>query len=192
MATEAKRESKVQRIFISEDGEAHARATLDTTQVVFKYADGNETRFDLSTVFPGGALPAPCVGRAAAAFGINTSAGNLAGPLSSADEIREAVEGRLEDFASGAWTTARESGNRPSDLLEAWIVFRTQNGSPVTDNWRAGASEKLKDEDFREQVIKEPQIAAALAKIKADRAAVRAAAAAQAAKGKGPSADLLG
>ncbi len=134
--------TRIQRWYLHDSNmtERTARAGLDVNTVGFTFADGTETQVELSKLF-GGSLPAPSVGRAAAAFGINTSAGNAAntaGKGSTVEETinlgKEAIEARLETFAEGRWTTERaEGGPRPSLFFDALRKFRADRGADVSD-----------------------------------------------------------
>ena len=156
MAETKKRVRTIDRLFVNEDGSVVSRATINVAHVAFKYADEKETRFDLAKIF-GGKLPPPCVGRAAAAFGISTSAGNAGNTAAAADEsddpaiVREAVEERLEVFvpedgSAGEWSGERAPGGpRTSYLLEAWTTYRQEMKAPVDDARIAKFHEDRKD-----------------------------------------------
>lgn len=120
------------------------RAGLDVNAIIFSFYDGEnkvaEEKFDLAAAF-GGALPAPCIGRAAAAFGINTSAGNAGNTVKGedgedpnvADRI-EAVKDRLATFLEGNWESERESsGPRVTLVVEAIKLALTRAGKSTDD-----------------------------------------------------------
>jgi hypothetical protein len=188
--TEGKDRSLV-RLFVhdSDPTNPRPRADLDVTAVIFQYADNQHSRIELSSVFPEG-MPPPCVGRAAAAFGINTSAGNAGNTLSKEDKtdpgkIREAVEARLEIFEAGKWSQERQGGGeRPSDLLNALIAFRQRNGQPVDDASLQKFKDRFDDKDAVKAWKADPDFLAVLLEIQS----ARRLAAAQAA---GKKSDLL-
>lgn len=158
--------TRIQRWYLHDSNmtERTARAGLDVNTVGFTFADGTETQVELSKLF-GGSLPAPSVGRAAAAFGINTSAGNAAntaGKGSTVEETinlgKEAIEARLETFAEGRWTTERaEGGPRPSLFFDALKVFREQNGADTSDARMAALRAEFADADKRTAYLSIPQ-----------------------------------
>lgn len=132
----SKREIKVQRWFLTESSnEPVSRATNDVTIVGFSFADGSQSQIDLKDVF-GGSYPPVGVGRAAAAFGINTSAGNAA---NTAEEktpagLKDAVDARLETFLEGRWSAERaEGGPRASLFFDALLKFRQERGADVSE-----------------------------------------------------------
>lgn len=132
-----KRDIKVQRWYLTESSptEPVSRATNDVTIVGFSYADGSESRIDLKDVF-GGSYPPVGVGRAAAAFGINTSAGNAANTAEekSPAGLKDAVDARLETFLEGRWSAERaEGGPRASLFFDAMYKFRQERGADVSD-----------------------------------------------------------
>lgn len=136
-APESKREIKVQRWFLTESSpsEPVSRATNDVTIVGFTFADGSSSQLDLKDVF-GGSYPPIGVGRAAAAFGINTSAGNAA---NTADEktpagLKDAVDARLETFGEGRWSAERaEGGPRASLFFDALFAYRQRHGADTSE-----------------------------------------------------------
>lgn len=153
-----KREVKVQRWFLTESNptERVPRATNDVTIVGFTYADGTESQCDLKDVF-GGTYPPVSVGRAAAAFGINTSAGNAA---NTAEEktpagLKEAVDARLETFTQdGRWSAERaEGGPRSSRFFDALLEYRRQNGADVSEAKMAALRATYADPEQRKAAM---------------------------------------
>lgn len=136
--TKGTKTARLQRTFRNEGSdELTSRATPETTHVVFKVlGNGQVIEFDLRDVF-GGTLPPPCVARAAAAFGINTSAGNMLTGVENPDdpeEVAEAIEHRLESFKAGRWSAEREGGGgRPKLIWLALLAFRAEQGAPTDD-----------------------------------------------------------
>ena len=203
MAETQKRPRSITRLFLNEDGVVTARAREDTVTVIFKYQDEKETRFDLAKIF-GGKLPQAGVGRAAAAFGISTSAGNAGNTAAAASEtddpdvVREAVEDRLEVFSPedgspGEWSAEREAGGpRTSILLEALVAFRKERGAESPADKIAAFREKFKDKDYTKKQMASAAFRAHYERIKAEKAQARAAKAAQEAQGSASTpSDLL-
>lgn len=146
----AEKASRIQRLFRHEGSdELTSRATNETTHVIFKVVkSGEEIIFPLSDLFSG-KLPPPCVGRAAAAFGVNTSAGNmLTGVEDTEDpeEIADAIKQRLAAFSAGRWSAERAGGGgRPRLVWLALIAFRQERGQPTDDNSMAKFHAMLDD-----------------------------------------------
>lgn len=201
MAAEEKRERRIIRLFSHESEQEPApRVKLDVTGIIFKYSSGKETRWDLAKAF-GGKLPPPSVGRAAAAFGINTSAGNAGNtlkgedgqPVTDPDDIQAEVEARLADFESGIWSAERAApGPRTSLMLEAAIAYRQASGKPVDDAWTATIRQRLADDpEFRKDLLSRKDFKVVMEELKLKKAQASAAAA-KAEAGAGPKAsDLL-
>lgn len=113
------------------------------TVVIETISGGHRITMDLADLFPDG-LPPPCMGLAAAAFGLQTVIGNeIAGadktdPQALADEM----ESRWEEIKSGTWSEGR-SGPRINDVLDAWAADARERGMPVTDASIARMRERL-------------------------------------------------
>ena len=195
MATSKKREQPIlTRLFVHDNGHVGPRAGLDVNTVVFKYQDDKETRVELAQFF-GGSLPAPGVGRAAAAFGIQTSAGNTVGTVERErdeagkiigdphpDDVREAVEDRIATFLAGRWASeAGPGGPGTSSKMDTLIKFRTEVlKQPADDEWQAKVRAQLEeDENWWKTLLQDPQFRSVHATLQAERAAARAKAAAE-------------
>lgn len=175
---------RAQRWYLHESApnEKVARCDTDVTHVGFAYTDGEESVLDLKDVF-GGSLPPPSVGRAAAAFGINTSAGNAGntvGKDATAAEVREAIEARLETFTNGRWTSERaEGGPRPSMFFEALRQHRAASGRPADDaamaDFRTRHPELSEPKVQMAHLAKSPDLRAIYDKIRMDRVLAQAA-----------------
>jgi len=203
MADSKKRSAILTRLFIHEsDKTPRPRAGLDVTDIVFKYADDHETRVPLAQYF-GGTLPAPGVGRAAAAFGINTSAGNTigtlererdaSGKLAEPDpaDVKAAVEDRLETFTAGRWA-AEEGAGGPGvgTRLLSLIAYREKSGKTADETWKAKMRERLEeDKDFWKSLVANDAFRAVHEGLVAERAAAKAKSAASKAA-SGPSQEL--
>ena len=188
----------LRRLFAHDDGSVTGRAGLDVNTVIFKLEDEREIRDELAKYF-GGKLPPPCVGRAAAAFGINTSAGNVVGTLERErdedgkitgtphpDDVFEALNDRLETFKAGRWAEESAAGGpRTSLMLETAIKFRKEvQGKDSDPDWLAKTRERFEDDkDFTKKLLSDPQFRAIHEGIKLERAQARATAAAQKAAG---------
>jgi hypothetical protein len=205
MADTKKRSAILTRLFIHEsDKTPRPRAGLDVTEIVFKYADEQETRVPLAQFF-GGTLPAPGVGRAAAAFGINTSAGNTigtlererdaSGKLAEPDpaDVKAAVEDRLETFAAGRWAAEEGSGGPGvGTRLLSLIKFREMSGKSADEAWKASKRQQLEeDPNFWKTLMSHDGFRAVHEGLVAERAAAKAkAASAKAAESKGSELNL--
>ncbi len=199
MATEAKRDPILVRLFSHDNGHVGPRANLDVNAVIFKYQNGNETRVELAQFF-GGSLPGPCVGRAAAAFGINTSAGNTIGTLDREkdpetgklvpphpDDVQREVEDRISTFKDGRWSSeAGPGGGGTSTKMETLIAYRTKVLKQAADEaWQAKVRKQLEeDENWWKTLLQDPDFRSVHATLTAERAAARAKAAAEAASSK--------
>ena len=200
-ATDSKRKRSITRLFVSDDGQTSGRASMTTHTVVFKYADDTESRFDLSLI--GLDLSKPSVARAAAAFGVSTTAGN-AGNTAAASEgtddpefIKKEVDDRLStiapafkdpnDRSQGVWAAEREAGApRTGLLLEAAIAFRESELKKSADpEWLAKMREKLQDKDFVKNLQGDAKFKGHLERLKLEKAQERAAKAAANAKAGG-------
>jgi len=161
------------RSFISEAGEETPRATNDAKAVVLTFANKYKIQYDLVDAFAG-TLPAPSVGRAAAAFGLSTSlgnAGNTAGaenaPVVGTDEdgrpikgeadpndIIEAVEERLARLKEGTWAAEREGAGPPTTIMvEAFVEYRKAKGLSFDEPRIERFREDIKDKGTREQFM---------------------------------------
>lgn len=168
----SKRKRTLTRLFEHEsEPKVRPRADLDVTAVIFNYEDGKNTRFELADIFPGG-LPKPCVARAAAAFGVNTSAGNAGNTLDSdaPDDIRDAVEGRLELFSAGKWSQERQGGGpRTSILLEALVAYRKGHNMPIDEASLQKFRDRFDDKDAVKSWMADPDFAKVYYQIQAEK-----------------------
>ena len=189
----AKKSRSIKRSFISDSGETSPRATNDTKTVVLTYENEQSHSLDLAQVF-GGSLPGPCVGRAAAAFGLSTSLGNAGntaayakaketGEEADPDTIWEAVNDRLENILRGEWAEEREGAGPPTTLLiETFKVFRQQVvGKPVVDA-QGNVTDQARIDDFKKAIadkatrdgyLKDPEFGSLYEKLKYERAVER-------------------
>src|SRR5689334_4312081 len=164
----------ITRLFVNESSaEPTPRAANDTTAVILRFANKYEIKYDLAEAF-GGSLPAPSVGRAAAAFGLSTSlgnAGNTAGaeaaPVVGTDEdgrpikgeadpndIIEAVEERLARLKEGTWAAEREGAGPPTTIMvEAFVEYRKVKGLSIDEARIDRFRDDIKDKGTREQFM---------------------------------------
>lgn len=184
--------NKIQRYYLQESApnEQRARVANDVTHVCFLFEDGERLQWDLAKAF-GGTLPPASVGRAAAAFGINTSAGNAA---NTADDktpagMREAVIDRLEKFEAGIWSAERaEGGPRTTIFFEALMRFRASRKSDVSEAKMAELRETYSDKKKREQALTNAALREVYEQVRHEAAMERA----KSQKSEVADADLLG
>lgn len=183
----------ISRIFVNDEGDPTSRAQLDTNTVILKtMKDGKELRCNLADIF-GGKLPAPCVGRAAAAFGVSTSLGN-AGNSEIAAAAREAHGGaedaetrraaldavnpevgmsamadRWASLQAGEWSAEREIGPSTSLLVEAVAAYRKAHGKDTTDADRERYRTLFKDKEEVKNHLKVAAFREIYEKMKMDR-----------------------
>lgn len=202
MAETTKRKRSITRLFINDDGSIVGRASESTHTVVFKYADDTESRFELKRI--GVDVSKPSVARAAAAFGVSTTAGNAGNTAAAAEGtddpefIKAEVDDRLDTIAPsdgtpGVWAAEREAGApRTGLLLEAFTAYRkAELGKDADPEWLAKTRERLQDKDFVKKLQTDAKFKGHLERIKLEKATARAAKAAEAAKAGGaPTIDL--
>lgn len=162
------------RSFLLPDGNYSGRATTSVQGFRIELVENSQVFEHSLSDFSEDVL------RAAAAFGIVTSVTNaIGGKNLSVEERAELIEDRLATFLEGEWASERQSGPRSSQLLDAIVQVRLDNGKESSQEWKDAMSIKLKDdEEARKGYMNNPLIRAALEKIKAEAAAKRAQAAA--------------
>lgn len=196
MATETSKgrgTQSIKRIFLNDQGDPSGRAQEDTHTIVLQIPKiGQEVRCELKDVF-NGQLPSPCVGRAAAAFGVSTSLGNAGNSAiaNAADAIYDgedrearkealeqvnpevalsAVKDRWEILTSGEWAAEREFGPGTSLLLEAVREYRRQNGKESTEADIARYRETFKNKEEVKNYMSSAKFRAVYEKMKMERA----------------------
>lgn len=172
--------------------------------------------FDLNSVFAGFAQMSE-VTKAALIFAVKTASRNsTAGKVENAESLKEAFDSlktRIKSWQNGVWASRRESDAEPRSSLLARALALVQGSEPdeaaqfinamIEENLVENGidpeaeSDALSDEekktkrkvqaDVRKQISADPGVAAALAKIKAEDAAAKLAAANEAAQKAGPS-----
>lgn len=173
----SKREKVSQRTFKNKEGEYTSRVGTDSLGFkVELLGSGAVIEKQLKDFDPG-------IINAAALFGLVTSITNTFGGISDPDEMAEAMDARLETLLAGEWSAERQTGPRTSDLLEAYVAFRSKNGKDTDDAKRESFLNDLKSgaAKAKDLLNDNPGLAAEFAAIKARRAAERAAKAAEAA-----------
>lgn len=113
--------------------------------------------------------------KAAALWGLVTNITNTIGNLKDSDEMAEAMESRSETIEGGEWTSGRESGPRTSDILEAYVAFRTKHGKDTSQERKDAFTNDIKNKvvTVKDLLKAEPGLAAEYAAIKARRSVER-------------------
>ena len=179
---EGKRQSIATKSFIGKDGDETRHATRDSRQVKFTFSDGSEIvvgpeEIDKSLV------------RACTLYGMAQKIGDAYSGAGKEDNPVEAAKERagtvLDNLKNGVWVTAREGGGGPrvSMLVEAVVAAAEAAGKTGVDP--AKVKEKLKDDKTRKGAMQNPAVVAQYERIKAERAAARAAEAEQTAQTEG-------
>ena len=174
---------RAEKVYINQAGEETRHASPEAVALIFKFADGDEHRVELSD-FPEETL------RAAAWHGISQKLGDSYAGAKDKDESAEDLYlDQLDALKRGDWVKQRESaGPRTSMVAEALHTVKPDK-YPTVEAAQEAVSAWSKDE--RAAKLKVPALAAALADIKAKRAAEAAAKAAETAAGSDASeADL--
>ena len=184
MAAQSKT-SRLVRSFRSEgSADLTPRVTMNVTHVHFETpANGKSVEASLAEFF-GGQLPPPGIGRAAAAYGLNTTIGNALGnlegdELNDPDEIMEAIRDRIETLKKGQWASDRVGGGRPSIVKMAFFDWRKSKGVKDSDEKIASLTAQwFEDETNFKKLQANPEFAVYLAQFKASRKKPEAGAAA--------------
>jgi hypothetical protein len=124
---------KLNRLYKFRDGKIDKGASDQVTGVVIEVKDGgHRVETDLADLFPAG-LPDPCMGLAAAAFGLQTVLGNeIAGKDLPGEELARLMSERRDSILDGEWSEGR-TGPRLKFVLDAWSADAKERGQPVTD-----------------------------------------------------------
>lgn len=131
--TKQPRDEKMNRLYITRDGEETAKLTPDVASVIWEViATGERVQLDLSDLFPQG-MPEPCVGLCAAAFGVNTAVGNTVGNTRDTTEMVRRLRDRASAISEGEWASGREGGPRMRFVLEAWRQSLEARGHKLSD-----------------------------------------------------------
>lgn len=162
---------KANRLFKAADGSLEPRVMQDVTAVVFKFPKTDEELvMELDSLSPG-------VLRAAAAFGINTSVGNVLGSIKDPREYYDACAARWETLQGGNWSEGRDNGPRIGDLIEALTRVKTKvSGSAPSQEWIDAQRAKITQPDFDRKVyLNNNAIKAEIDRIKIERLTARVA-----------------
>lgn len=171
-------ERKLQRLYRNKNGEEVTKLTGDATHCVWVVIKTKE-RVELEL----GAL-SDAMKTCAMAFGINTSVGNVAGPIEDPAKMAAALRDRVETIMEGEWRSGREGGPRVKGVIEAWATYFAAKGTEVSDAQREALKAKIvAGEVTVDGLLGIPGIKAAYDKAIADEAAKRAAESAAAATG---------
>lgn len=164
---------KADRTFRDEAGTLEPRVMLDVTAVVFRFPHtGEELVMKLADLGP---LPPPGVLRAAAAFGINTSVGNVLGSVTDRADFHDACAARWETLISGSWSSDREFGPRIGHLIEAISRIKTRkDGMAPSKEWTDALRAKISAPDFdRKAYLANDSVKAEIDKIKVEQLQAR-------------------
>lgn len=172
----AKKSKIANRVYITPDGESR-NAQANTKELQFRFADNSVLSLVLDK-FPENIRH--CLAWHGLSQKIGDSFAAAKGDVAAAFETASAT---LEVLLGGTWIEQGDSvGAAPSLIVEAIVRALTNSGEVVDETRENAIREKAKDKTVREGALKDPQIAAAYAAIKAERAADRAKELAKAAK----------
>lgn len=173
--TEEAKKVKVSDIqYVNGDGEVSNTVQPDASVIRVTFGNGVVDDFNTSEV---SADMLHCATLQGFAIKLQRSFASAKG---DADEAYEAYMKTKENILAGLWNTKREgSGPRLSILIEAIVAGLEEQGETVDEKRLAAIGEKVKDEERREAAMKMPAVKKHYERIKAARAAERAAAAAK-------------
>lgn len=175
----AERTQVAKKVYITAAGDESAHATPDAERLEFRFANGE------TLVVNPNDIGANC--RTAALFhGLSQKIGDsYAGAKGDADTAYESAQTILERLINDDWVRQGEGvGARPSLVSEAVIAALEENGETVDDERKKGIVEKLKGKEARDRALANAVINSHYERIKAERAAERAAKAREKAEGK--------
>lgn len=183
-ATETSRTLK--RLYRNRDGEITKRLSESVEAVIIETIHGgHRVEAELSLLFP--TMPEPCMGLAAAAFGLNTVLGNEIAGKDKSDPaaLAQLMQERFEAITEGEWSEGRQ-GPRIKDVLNAWASDAKERGKPVTD----ASIEKMRQrllsgEVSTKDLLNQSTVNAWYQKLKAEAAVAKFNAAKAAAEGAG-------
>ena len=164
-----KRESKCKKVYINADGTESAHASPDTTELQFRFANGNTQKTRLSD-FPEN------INAAVAWHGWAQKGGDSFASSDDADDAEDKFMNVFELLQKGEWIKVGERvGGAPStQLAEAYCLYLTADGktTPDTDEGKARVATWVKglDKDQRKALSESPEVAPHIAAIKAERA----------------------
>lgn len=178
--------SVAKRLYIAKDGSETRHARTDTVGMRFNFTNGKSLEIGADGVHKE-------VRNACMWHGVNQKVGDgFAGAGGDADAAYESANSIAERLAEGTWVQTRESAGPSTGLLVEAIVRAKIAGGEAktnfTDERKAAIAGKLKGKTpeatkmARDGALANPAIHAAFEQIKAERAAEKAKAAADAAK----------
>jgi len=163
------------RSYFNSEGDYSARASTATAgfriEVINPAGENYVREHDLSEFTPE-------VLKAAAAYGIVTSATNTFGGKDlSFDERVALLDDRLDTFLKDEdWSAERQSGPRSSQLIEALVAVRAKANRETPQEWIDAKIAELKaTPEKAKEYMANPHVAAELSRIKAEAAIARAA-----------------
>jgi hypothetical protein len=173
---DTKRASICKKVYINSDGKETAHASPDADSLEFRFESGETIVVELDSI-------ADNCRRAATWHGISQKLGDkYAGK--SADEAHDEVATLLERLQQGDWIKSREgAGPRPSYLVDAIVAALEENGEVVDAERRATIQTALVPKEAKAKAMANPLFKSHYERIKAEKAAERAAVAAQSAEG---------
>lgn len=175
------------RIYVHKDGEEGRHAAPNTVGMRFEFVGGKTLAIGLDDIHKD-------VRNACLWHGINQKVGDaFAGAKGDADEAMDSATSIVERLKEGTWVATREgAGPSTGVLVEAIVRAKIAGGekeADFTDERKAAIAAKLKGDTpaetqaARAGALANPAIKAAFDAIKAERAAAKATASAEAAKG---------
>lgn len=174
-AATTKKARNVENYYISKDGSKSPRPQPDVVGFGKKFLGNGIVLEKMLQDFPQPVLAQ------ASAFGLQQVLQNAYGAATDDDERADMADARLETLLGGSWAADRQSGPRSSDLIDAWAAARAEGGKPVTDEWKDQQRQKLESGEVTAKDLQNNvRIKAKLDAIKAERAAERAKASAEA------------
>lgn len=166
----AKREVKAKKIFLMPDGSETSHASHDAVELSFRFNGGGVHSVKLSEFSE---EIRTCLGW----NGLSQKLGDVYAGDDNAEDAEESFETALERLRAGEWVKAREGvGPSPTLIFEAIKAAKAEANMPYDE---AATKEKYKTKEARDTVLKVPQIKAHYERLRAERAAARAAEAAK-------------
>lgn len=133
----------LKRLYRNRDGEITKQLSENVEQVLIEtIVGGHRVEADMRKLFV--TFPEPCMGLAAAAFGLNTVLGNaVAGKeKDNPAAVSELIASRWESILDGEWSEGRQ-GPTMNAVLDAWAEDATNRGHVVTAESRAKMKAKI-------------------------------------------------
>jgi len=175
--TEEEGKSKISSFaYVNNAGDVSKQVKPDSIGLTVSFANGTKDRINIDEL---SSEILACATLQGLAIKLQRSFASAKGDVEKAVEAFETVK---DNLLNGIWAEKGEgSGPRVSILAEAVEAVLTEAGQTVDADRRASIIEKLKDEATREKTKKDPKVNAHYERIKAARAAEKAAKAQEAA-----------